>query len=126
MVEQLEGMAVARMPRPASSSSVTRLCRFHQSGQIERDDAQALEINRGLELLPVLHWQAGEPVYRLHEEQVTLARIFEQTQQLGSAAETPLAFSTYTLAMTFPARRCLHEYKIFPPCLHGDGTMPYP
>ncbi|MNN32311.1 hypothetical protein D3C81_1460320 [compost metagenome] len=51
--------------------------------QIERDDAQALGINRGLELLPVLHRQSGKPVYRLHQQHVTLARIFEQTQQLG-------------------------------------------
>lgn len=51
--------------------------------QIERDDAQPLGVDRCLELLPVLHWQAGESVNRLHQQHVTLARIFAQVQQLG-------------------------------------------
>lgn len=51
--------------------------------KIKRDDAQAFGINRRLELLSILHRKAREAVYRLHQQNVTLARIFEQAQQLS-------------------------------------------
>lgn len=50
--------------------------------QIERDDAQAFGVDSRLQLLPVLHRKTREAVYRLHQQDVPLARILQQAQQL--------------------------------------------
>lgn len=51
-------------------------------GQIKSDDAQALGIDRTLELGPVVGGKAVVTVDGFHQKHVTLAGILEQAQQL--------------------------------------------
>ena len=72
-------------------------------GQVDRHDLQTLGVDGGLELLLVVHRQAGKTVDGFHQEQVTLPGIFEQAQQLraicGRSAGILQVHAGYDLVM---------------------------